>query len=127
METTSVNGCVAFGRLPLDAVIVSGYDPAGPVAGVPESKPPVVSESPDGNVPVVKVGAGEPVPVTLNVVPAVATVKVVVAALVMVGAELRFKVKVVAGNAEKTGFVAHGEPFSTNIKLEAGFGSTLIT
>ena len=73
METTSVNGCVAFGRLPLDAVIVSGYDPAVPVAGVPESKPPVVSESPDGNVPVVKFGAGEPVPVTLNVVPAVAT------------------------------------------------------
>ena len=72
---------------------MSGYDPAVPVAGVPESNPPVVSESPDGNVPVVKVGAGEPVPVTLNVVPAVATVKVVVAALVIVGAELMFSAK----------------------------------
>lgn len=111
----------------MEAVIVSGYVPAVPLAGVPESNPPVVSESPVGNVPVVKVGAGEPVPVTLNVVPAVATVKVVAAALVIVGAELRFRVKVVVGNAEKTGLVAQGDPFSTKIKLEAGFGSTLMT
>ena len=56
--------------------------PADPDAGVPASTPAVVRVTPAGNAPVAaNVGAGVPVAVTLNV-PAVATVKVVVAALV---------------------------------------------
>jgi len=78
--------CVAFGVTLFDAVIVIGYAPPVAAAGVPLSTPPVVSVTPLGRVLVVlKVGAGVPVAVTLNV-PAVPTVKVVAAALLMAGA-----------------------------------------
>ena len=59
--------------------------PAVPAAGVPLSNPVAVNVTPDGNVPVLlKVGAGNPVAVTVNV-PAPPTVKVVRLALVIAG------------------------------------------
>lgn len=124
--TVNVNTCVAAGFTPLVAVMVNVDVPVA--VGVPDSTPADDKETPAGGVPDVTayVAAGEPVPVRLKV-PRVPAVKVVDDALVIVGAALRFRVKVVAGNAEKTGFVAQGDPFSTNIKLEAGLVSTLMT
>jgi len=66
--------------------------PPLPAAGVPESTPAVVKVTPEGRAPVsVKVGAGEPVAVTVKV-PAEPAVKVVLLALVMAGAWLTVKV-----------------------------------
>ena len=77
----------------MDAETVNGYVPAVPDCGVPESRPAEVRDTPVGKAPVaVNVRGGVPVAVTLNV-PAVATVKVVVAALVMVGVFTRFNVR----------------------------------
>lgn len=60
--------------------------PAEPLAGVPARRPAEDNVTPPGNAPVaVNVGAGAPEAVTVNV-PAAATVKVVVAALVIMGA-----------------------------------------
>ena len=53
MDTVRVKLWVAFGRVPLDAVMVNGYDPPVPAAGVPESTPVVMSRvTPVGRVPV---------------------------------------------------------------------------
>jgi hypothetical protein len=63
--TVSVKFCVAFGSVPLAAVIVIGKLP--PAAGVPESTPAVLSVTPAGRAPVAeKVGAGKPVAVTVK-------------------------------------------------------------
>ena len=71
-----------------------------PVAGVPKSDPVFDSETPDGRAPVAaKVGAGAPVAVTLNE-PAVPTVKVVAAALVIAGAVEIFNVSDGSGALE---------------------------
>ena len=72
---------------PLLAVIVIGYVPPVPVAGVPASTPvAAVKVTPVGSAPVsLKVGAGVPVAVTVNV-PAVPTANVVLLGLVIVGA-----------------------------------------
>lgn len=67
------------------AVITTGYVPAVPEPGVPESTPPVLNATPLGIAPfAVNVEADEPEAVTLKL-PAVPTVKVVVAALVIAG------------------------------------------
>jgi hypothetical protein len=61
------------------------YVPVAP-AGVPLSRPPEVSVTPEGKVPVsLKVGAGEPVAVIVKL-PATPTVNVVAFALVIAGA-----------------------------------------
>jgi hypothetical protein len=92
--TVRVKFWVAFEPMPLVAVIVIGYEPPVAAAGVPLSTPAELSVTPLGNAPVsVKVGAGNPVAVTVNE-PAVPTVKVVFAALVMAGAELTVCVRV---------------------------------
>jgi hypothetical protein len=88
--TVSVKLCVAAVPTPLLAVIVSGYVPPVPVAGVPPSVavpfPLFVNVTPLGNVPVsLSVGVGLPVAVTVNV-PAVPTVNVVLLPLVSAGA-----------------------------------------
>jgi hypothetical protein len=84
-STVSVKLCVAFGETPLLAVIVMGYVPPVPAAGVPLSKPAEVSVTPLGSEPVsLKVGTGKPVAVTVND-PPVPTWKVVLFALVMAG------------------------------------------
>src|SRR5205085_10343886 len=92
--TVSVNAWVACGATPLEAVIVTGYEPPVPAAGVPDSVPLAASVTPDGSVPVVtaKVGAGKPVPATVNV-PAVPTAKVVATPLVNAGGWLTVSVK----------------------------------
>ena len=78
----------------MPAVMVMGYVPAAPAAGVPLSLPAVVKVTPAGSVPVlVKVGAGNPVAVTVNV-PATPWVNDAVAALVMAGAWSMVNVKV---------------------------------
>ncbi len=84
--TVSWNAWVAFGRTPLAAVMVILYSPPVPVAGVPESTPVVeLRVTPVGRAPVsLKVGAGEPVAVTVNV-PAEPSAKVVALAEVMAG------------------------------------------
>ena len=75
--------------------------PTVPTAGVPLSNPAVVNVTPVGNAPVsLKAGAGNPVAVTVNV-PALPTVKVVFAALVIAGAVpliVRVKLCVALGN-----------------------------
>src|SRR5207245_601792 len=80
---------VAFVPTPLEAVKVIGYVPPVPAAGVPLKTPvPTLNVTPPGNVPVsLRVGVGKPVAVTVKL-PAVATVKVVLFALVIVGAVL---------------------------------------
>jgi uncharacterized membrane protein len=88
--TVSVKLCVAAGLTPLLAVMVSGYVPFVPVAGVPLSVavwfPLLVNVTPLGSAPVsVIVGVGVPVVVTVKV-PAPPTVKVVLLALVIAGA-----------------------------------------
>ena len=83
--TVRVKLCVAFGATPLFAVIVIGYVPPVPAAGVPLNTPAAESVTPLGKVPVCeKLGAGAPVAVTLND-PAVPTVKVVALPLVIAG------------------------------------------
>jgi hypothetical protein len=64
-----------------------------PAAGVPESKPPLLKVTPVGSEPEVtlKVGAGLPVPVTLNE-PALPTVNVVALLDVIAGASLTVSV-----------------------------------
>lgn len=91
--TLSVKFWVAFGETPFDAVIVIGYVPPVLAAGVPMSTPADESVTPLGKAPVsVNVGDGKPVAVTVND-PAVPTVNVVLAGLVMAGAWLTVNVK----------------------------------
>ena len=86
--TLNVKGCVAFGSVPLLAVIVIEELPVA--AAVPEIVavpfPLSVKFTPLGNDPVLlKAGVGLPVVVTVKV-PAAPAVKVTLLALVMVGA-----------------------------------------
>jgi hypothetical protein len=79
-----MNIWVAAGATPLPAVMVIGKVPL--CVGVPESSPPDVNVTPAGRAPVsLKVGAGEPVAVTVKV-PAVPSVKVVLFTEVIRGA-----------------------------------------
>jgi hypothetical protein len=91
--TVSVKFCVALGATPLAAVIVIGYVPPLPGAGVPARDPAAVSVTPAGNDPVsLNVAAGVPVAVTVNV-PAVPAAKLALLALVMAGAPFTTMVK----------------------------------
>jgi len=84
--TVRVKACGASGLMPLLALIVIGYEPTLPSAGVPLNTPAVVNVTPLGNAPVsLKVGAGKPVAVAVND-PALSTVNVALFALVMAGA-----------------------------------------
>lgn len=66
--------------------------PALPDCGVPASTPEEANDTPAGKAPAAEnVGEGVPVAVTLNA-PAVATVKLVIAALVKAGVLTRFSV-----------------------------------
>ena len=87
--TTSENDFVSGGFTPLVAVTLNGYVPAVPDAGVPARTPAaVIAVTPAGRVPVAaNVGAGAPVAVAVKV-PAEPTVKLIVPALVIEGAEL---------------------------------------
>jgi len=77
---------VAFDPIPLEAVIVIGYEPPVPAAGVPLKTPAVLSVTPLGSETLsVNVGAGKPVAATVKD-PDEPTVKVVLLALVMEGA-----------------------------------------
>jgi hypothetical protein len=88
-----VNACVAFGEIPLLAVIVIGYDPPVPAAGVPFKTPEELRVTPLGSAPVsVNAETGNPLALTVND-PAVPTVKVVLLALVIAGAWFTFSVK----------------------------------
>src|SRR5580704_19607009 len=89
-ETVSVKDCVAAVPTPLLAVIVIGYVPAVPAAGVPASvavplplslKVTGLGNDPDS----LRAGVGEPVVVTVKL-PAAFTAKLVLFALVIVGA-----------------------------------------
>src|SRR3954447_21128244 len=77
--TVRVNVWVTSPPTPLWAVIVSGYTPPLPAAGVPArvaDPPPPWNVTPSGNVPdAERVGAGKPVAVTVTV-PATPTTKV---------------------------------------------------
>ena len=124
-DTTSVKFCVVE-PLAFVAVNTAMNEPVDDV--MPDRMPAALRVMPAGRpAPALYVGAGEPFAVTLNVLAVFAVNVVVFALLNAVGAAARLRVNVVAGNAEKTGFVAHGDPFSTKIKFEAGFGSTFIT
>jgi hypothetical protein len=83
--TVRMKDCVALGVVALAAVNVIGNVPL--TAGVPLSTPvEALKVTPAGNVPdSARVGAGDPVVVTVNV-PGVPTVKVVLFVLVIVGA-----------------------------------------
>ena len=83
--TVKVKDCVASGLFPLVAVMVIGNVPAW--VGVPESTPVVLLRvTPVGSAPVsLKVGAGDPVAVTVKV-PGLLFVNVVVFAEVIAGA-----------------------------------------
>ena len=85
--TVRVKLCAALLPATLVAVNVREYIPAVPAAGVPESTPLVVLKvTPPGSTPLsMKVGAGDPVAVTVNV-PATPTTKAALFALVIVGA-----------------------------------------
>ena len=94
--TFTVKLCVAAVPTLLLAVMVTMVSPPVAAAGVPEITPVVGSRPrPLGRVPVVtaKVGAGKPVAATVKL-PAVPTVKVALAALVMVGDWPTVRVKV---------------------------------
>ena len=87
--TVSVKVWSALGKTVLLAVIVIGYVPPVPAPGVPLSVavplPLSTNVTPPGRAPVsLRAGAGEPVLVTVNV-PALPTVKIVLAPLVMAG------------------------------------------
>src|SRR5690242_6806045 len=87
-STVRVKFCVAFGKTPLRAVMMMGYVAAVPAAGVPLSTPVVgLSETALGNVPLsLNVDAGKPEAVTVKEVPATLAAKVLLLALVIVGA-----------------------------------------
>jgi hypothetical protein len=85
-----VKFCVAFGRVPFEAVRVMGYVPPDEAPGVPLRVPVplplLVRVTPDGSVPVSEmVAAGKPVVETVKVA-AVPAVNVTLEADVMVGA-----------------------------------------
>src|SRR6185503_1757480 len=84
--TVSVKLWVAFGGMPLLAVIVIGYDPPVPAAGVPARvavpSPLSVKLTPDGRLPVSVIVVAVGAVVTVNV-PAEPTAKVVWSALVI--------------------------------------------
>jgi hypothetical protein len=83
--TVRVKTWVAFVPTPLLAVIVIGYEPTVPNAGVPLSAPAEVSVTPLGSAPVsLKVGVGKPVAVTVNEL-GESTVNDVLLELVMAG------------------------------------------
>jgi hypothetical protein len=89
-STFRVNDWVALGLTPLLAVMVIGYDPPVPPAGVPDSvavpSPLSLKVTPLGRFPLsVSAGAGGPVVVTVKV-PAEPAVNVVLLAEVMAGA-----------------------------------------
>ena len=91
-STVSVNCWVLAGAVLLVAVRVRGYLPPVPTAGVPDSRPTVESDTPFGRVPFsVKVGAGNPLAVAVNV-PFWPAVNVVEAALVIAGASFTVSV-----------------------------------
>src|SRR5262245_44226827 len=93
--TESTKLWLAFGRLPLLAVMVIGNWPK--TVGVPLSSPPLVKVTPAGRAPTsVNVGAGFPVAVTWKV-PAVFCLKTVLAMGVMAGALPAVKVKLRPG------------------------------
>lgn len=72
--------------MPFEAVIVMGYVPPVPAAGVPLRTPAEVKVTPLGNDPAsVKVDVGKPLEVVVND-PAVPTLNVVLFTLVMLGA-----------------------------------------
>ena len=74
-----------MGEAPFSAVMVMGYKPPVPTAGVPERTPDVLSVTPLGSGPVsLKIGAGVPEAVTVKE-PAVPAVNVVLLALVKAG------------------------------------------
>ena len=83
--TVNVKLCVAFGLIPLVAVIVTGNEPVW--AGVPESTPVVLlSVTPEGRFPIsLKVGAGVPEAITAKL-PELPLVNVVAFAEVICGA-----------------------------------------
>ena len=123
--TVNVNTCVAAGFTPLVAVMVNVDVPVA--VGVPDSTPADDKETPAGGVPDVTayVAAGEPVPVTLKV-PRVPAVKVVDDALVIVGAALKFRVKLAASGALLVGRPPPQVPSASTVALEKGV-SRLIT
>jgi hypothetical protein len=83
-NVTNENFWVAFAPTPLLAVMVMAYVPVA--VAVPLSTPDAVKVTPGGSGPVsLKVGAGNPVAVTVNE-PALPAVNTAVAALVMAGA-----------------------------------------
>ena len=89
-STVRVKDCVAFGLTPLSAVIVIGYVPPVPAAGVPASEavpfPLSVKVTPEGNGPLSESpGVGLPVVVTWKL-PPLPVVNVVLGPEVMVGA-----------------------------------------
>lgn len=96
--TVSVKLCVALLPTPLLAVIVNGYDPFVPDAGVPLRVavpfPLSTNVTPEGSVapPSLSDGFGKPEVVTLNV-PAAPAVNVVLLALVIAGAWSTVSVK----------------------------------
>ena len=92
VPTVSVKLWVALGAVPFAAVIVRGYVPPLPAAGVPPNVavplPLFVRVTPDGRVPVSEiVAAGKPVVETVKLA-AAPTVKVTPAPVVIVGAWL---------------------------------------
>ena len=96
--TMRVKDWVASGPTPFVAVIVNGYVPPVPAAGVPESVavpfPLSLNLTPRGSAPVSdKPGVGTPVDVTVKA-QALPTVQVVWSALVIPGAWLTVRVKV---------------------------------
>jgi hypothetical protein len=89
-----VKSWVAFGRTPLEAVMVIGKLPPVFAAGAPLNSPvAVLNVTPPGSAPLsLNVGAGKPVTVTVKE-QAVLTVHVVLLALVMAGAWSTVRVK----------------------------------
>ena len=78
---------MAFGETPLLAVMVMGYVPPVPAAGVPLSTPAALNVTPLGSVPLSLkfIVVGKPEAITVNE-PAVPTVNVALAPLVIAGA-----------------------------------------
>jgi hypothetical protein len=88
-----VKPCVVAGVTPFEAVMVIGYEPPAPAAGVPLRTPAELRVTPLGRMPVsLNVGAGNPVAVTVKE-PAVPTAKVALFALVIAGAWSTVSVK----------------------------------
>src|SRR5215469_5715587 len=89
-RTVRVKVCWTVAPTPLSALMVIGYTPPEPTAGVPESSHSKgvgsVTVTPAGRLPVTEnVGAGKPVAASAKL-PAVPTVKVVLAPDVITGA-----------------------------------------